>query len=127
MRTLAWFRVEGGGSSSAGPLHTASTARYLADRFEFEYRWDAALRSAQRPERAAGGAHQETVPALTIALLWGDSDAVSPLAIPLAVSREAAGCQLSVLRGVGHFLMLEAPDRWTEEVVTFARQCIREL
>lgn len=98
-------------------VHVSTTARYLRDRYEYEYRWDEALNSI---------GHAATADALRIALLWGDADAVSPLSIANAILQcSGPSCKLNVLRGVGHFLMIEAPKQWIEEVVSFGQLCLQ--
>lgn len=117
MLELARWNCGGGGDPPA--VHVSRAARYLRDRFESEYRWDEALRAAAGGHGGGGGA------ALPIALLWGDADAVSPLAIPEAVRAAAGpgGCPLTVLPRVGHFLMLEAPAAWVAHVAAFGERC----
>ena len=75
-------------------------------RARFETRWFAALRKFRVP----------------IQLYWGDSDAVSPLRIPLYLRDNVLpkyATSYKTLQNVGHFLMLERPDKWSETVVAF--------
>ncbi|PAA94703.1 hypothetical protein BOX15_Mlig017591g2, partial [Macrostomum lignano] len=81
--------------------------RYLDDRFLFEQRWLDSLGSLRLPCR----------------LLWGDSDAVSPQAIPRTLhSRYLPQCRLHFLTGVGHFLMMEAPISWADFLISVAKE-----
>lgn len=83
------------------------TIRYLDDRFLFEQRWLDALKSLRAPCR----------------LLWGDSDAVSPQAIPRSLhSRYLPQCRLHFLTGIGHFLMMEAPTKWADFLIQVAME-----
>ena len=75
-------------------------------RARFEPRWFAALRKFNIP----------------VQLCWGDSDAVSPLGIPLHIRDNVLPRTTSTyntLNGVGHFLMLESPDEWSKMVAEF--------
>ena len=75
-------------------------------RARFEPRWFAALRKLDVP----------------VLLLWGDSDAVSPLKIPMYIRDNVlpqAAVRYRTLPGVGHFLMLERPKEWSETIVDF--------
>ncbi len=87
------------------PTHTGiildKTIYYLNDRAVFEGRWMRALRQLSVPIR----------------LIWGDSDAVSPITIPQSIQREVVPqAELTILPGMGHFLMLEQPQVWTEAI-----------
>jgi pimeloyl-ACP methyl ester carboxylesterase len=81
--------------------------RYLECRARHEARW------MDAPARLRVPVH----------LVWGDADAVSPLAIPRGVMRHASRAsrrsKLSTLRGVGHFLMLEQPEAFLDTVLAF--------
>ena len=75
-------------------------------RARFEPRWFAALRKLDVP----------------VLLLWGDSDAVSPLKIPMYIRDNVlpqAAVTYRTLPGVGHFLMLERPKQWSDTIVDF--------
>ena len=55
-------------------------------------------------------------------LYWGDADAVSPLKIPLHLYNYVLPKELTIyrtLKDVGHFLMLEKPDEWSNAIVSF--------
>ena len=75
-------------------------------RARFEPRWFAALKQFMVP----------------VQLYWGDSDAVSPLKIPIYLQDNVLpkdSTSYKTLKNVGHFLMLERPDKWAETVVAF--------
>ena len=75
-------------------------------RARFEPRWFAALRRLDVP----------------VLLLWGDSDAVSPLQIPMYIRDNVlpqAAVTYRTLPGAGHFLMLEKPKEWSDTIVDF--------
>ena len=54
-------------------------------------------------------------------LVYGDTDARSPLSIGEQLHAQIPGSQFSVLPGVGHLSNLEAPDRFNREVRSFLR------
>lgn len=87
------------------------TIRYLHDRYNFEYRWLDAIASLDLP----------------CLILWGDSDAVAPISIAHHVHHTSKGqCRVKTLTGVGHFLMLEAPGAWAEEILGFLRGLLKQ-
>ena len=71
--------------------------QYLRDRVTFWHRWVGALQQAELP----------------LGFLWGAEDPITGADVALAHHLEAAGSRLYLLEGVGHYPMLEAPDRWT--------------
>eukprot|EP01126_Amoeba_proteus_P002756 TRINITY_DN10890_c0_g1_i3.p1 TRINITY_DN10890_c0_g1~~TRINITY_DN10890_c0_g1_i3.p1 ORF type:complete len:153 (+),score=21.91 TRINITY_DN10890_c0_g1_i3:466-924(+) len=78
------------------------TIYYLWDRQHFEFRWFDALRNLDIPVR----------------FVWGDSDAVSPLDIPRSFIGMIPGLtEMKIIKGAGHFLMLERPEDWVNNVV----------
>ncbi len=93
--------------SLGGDLLTHKTIRYLRDRYDFEYKWLAAIEDVD-------------IPCL---IMWGDSDAVAPISIAnYLFSRGRGRCELKVLNNVGHFLMLEDGALWMKEVTAFVRK-----
>ncbi len=77
------------------------TIYYLNDRAVFEGRWMRALGQLKMPIR----------------LVWGDSDAVSPITIPQSIKKEVVpNAELTILPGIGHFLMLEDPKVWADAI-----------
>lgn len=90
-----------------GLFRTASIIQYVNDRWRFqERRWLPAVR-----QLAARG--------VRVHILWGDSDAVAPLAIALALAADVPSAVLTALPGVGHFSMLEAPEAWAAAALAF--------
>ncbi|MCC6217476.1 MAG: alpha/beta hydrolase [Polyangiaceae bacterium] len=76
---------------------------YLDERVRFARRWIGALERLD-------------VPAL---VLWGREDPVAVAAIAEALAAEIPGARLRWLDGVGHYPMLEAPDRFGVAVAEF--------
>jgi pimeloyl-ACP methyl ester carboxylesterase len=54
-------------------------------------------------------------------LLHGELDERSPLAVAHELHASIPGSTLVVMSGVGHQCNLEAPDRFSDEVLTFLR------
>ena len=71
------------------------TIRYIEERREHEGRWIAALRDHPSP----------------ITLAWGDRDPIAVYAMAERFAAERPGTPVVRLDGVGHFPMIEAPDR----------------
>jgi len=88
-------------SYKGGNFITHKTIRYLQDRYDFEYKWLDGIKKVDFP----------------CTIVWGDSDAVAPIEIAREIKRIAPNCVLKELKGVGHFLMLEAPKLWISEIV----------
>jgi pimeloyl-ACP methyl ester carboxylesterase len=78
-----------------------SITQYLRDRVRYWYRWVGALRASQLP----------------LGFLWGAEDPITGCAVAEVHHAEAPGSRLTVLDGVGHYPMLEAPRRWTEALL----------
>jgi pimeloyl-ACP methyl ester carboxylesterase len=72
--------------------------RYLRDRVLYWHRWVGALRESELP----------------LSFLWGAEDPITGRDVAAVHHAEAPGSRLTVLEGVGHYPMLEAPGRWTE-------------
>ncbi len=71
--------------------------RYLNDRVLFWHRWVGALQQSQLP----------------INILWGAEDPITGPEVAELHHAESPGSKLTVLDNVGHYPMLEAPERWT--------------
>jgi len=86
------------------------TISYLHDRARFEPRW---LKSLSKSE-------------IPIMVLWGDADAVAPIEIAKSLGEEGhIGHKYltgRTLKDVGHFLMLEAPEKWAKIISEFVRK-----
>ena len=76
-------------------------SQYLRDRVRFWNRWVGALQQSQLPLR----------------FLWGAEDPIVGADVAEVHHAEAPGSRLTVLDRVGHYPMLEAPERWTEELL----------
>lgn len=57
-----------------------------------------------------------------ILLIWGERDAVTPLALGQRIAAEARHARLEVIAGAGHLLLDEAPDRVGALLASFAAQ-----
>jgi len=82
------------------------TISYLDDRRRFEDRWYSALRRLDIP----------------CMLFWGDSGAVAPMEIPKFIASKVIPSSVftgKVLKGSGHFTMLEKPTEWAAIIADF--------
>ena len=84
----------------------APITRYLRDRVTHWDRW-------------VGGLRQTKVP---LSFLWGEADPITGRAVAEVHHKESAGSHLALLDGVGHYPMLEAPDRWVEALLRLVEQ-----
>jgi pimeloyl-ACP methyl ester carboxylesterase len=82
-------------------LHAISC--YLDERVRFRARWIGALASLDVPTHA----------------LWGRLDPIAVPAIAEAVVATVPGARLSWLDELGHYPMLEGPERWTGAALEF--------
>lgn len=86
------------------------TISYLHDRARFEPRWLKSLSESEIP----------------FMVLWGDADAVAPIEIAKSLGEEGhIGYKYltgRTLKDVGHFLMLEAPEKWAKTISEFVRK-----
>jgi pimeloyl-ACP methyl ester carboxylesterase len=90
---------------NGGHLITYKIMSYLNDRARFEPRWMTSLSKLRIP----------------IMLMWGDDDAVSPIAMPHSVAEFIQKDLLTfkILPGIGHFLMLEQPETWATNILEY--------
>jgi pimeloyl-ACP methyl ester carboxylesterase len=86
-----------------GRLRTPQISSYLDERIRFRHRWIGALTRLDLPTH----------------VLWGDRDPVAVAAIAEQLAAEVPGAELTWLEGVGHYPMLEAPERFAEAVLGF--------
>ena len=75
--------------------------QYLRDRVRYWHRWVGALQQSQLP----------------LNFLWGAEDPIVGRDVAELHHAEAPGSRLTVLDGVGHYPMLEAPRRWTDALL----------
>lgn len=75
--------------------------QYLRDRVLYWHRWVGALRQSQLP----------------LGFVWGAEDPIVGGDVAEVHHAEAPGSRLTVLDQVGHYPMLEAPERWTEALL----------
>jgi len=88
---------------NGGRDRISAISSYLDERVRFLPRWWGALGALDLP------CH----------VLWGDRDPVALPAIARAVADHVPGARLQWLEGVGHYPMVEAPDRWAAGVLEF--------
>ncbi len=86
-----------------GHLRTHQISLYLDERRRFERRWVGAL------ERLDVPAH----------VLWGRRDPVAVPAIAERLAAEIPGAELTWLEDLGHYPMLEDPERFSSAVLAF--------
>lgn len=94
-----WLALERDGGRGLLPR----ISRYLDERVRYRERWVGALERLDLP------AH----------ILWGRLDPIAVPAVAEALAAEIPEAELTWLDGIGHFPMLEAPERWVEEVLRF--------
>lgn len=79
-----------------GKLLLPRITQYLNDRVLFWHRWVGALRQSPLPTN----------------FLWGAADPITGRGVAEVHHGETPNSRLVVLDGVGHYPMLEAPERW---------------
>lgn len=89
-----WTLLLHGGGRAVLPKVT----QYLHDRVRYWHRWIGALQNAELP----------------LHFLWGTEDPVVGREVAELHHAESPGSTLTLLEGVGHYPMHEAPDRWAE-------------
>jgi pimeloyl-ACP methyl ester carboxylesterase len=81
-----------------GKLRLPRITQYLRDRVLFWHRWVGALQQCVLPAN----------------ILWGAEDPITGRDVAKVHHAEIPHSKLSLLDGVGHYPMLEAPERWTD-------------
>lgn len=89
--------------AGGGRRRLAAVAGYMNERVRLRERWIGALTRLDVP------AH----------ILWGRRDPVALPAVALALAAEIPGSTLTWLDELGHYPMLEAPDRWAAAALAF--------
>lgn len=97
-----WALLEAEGGRARMPQLT----QYLVERKRFWHRWIGALTRLDIP------CH----------VVWGDRDPVAVPAIAEAVAAECPTATLEWLEGLGHYPMVEDPDRWAGAVLGFVER-----
>jgi len=94
-----------------GSRITYKTISYLHDRARFETRWLRSLSQLYLP----------------VQLMWGDDDAVSPMAIPASIAEliDPAFLTVTPIKNTGHFLMLEQPEQWARNILSFIDHVVK--
>lgn len=98
LRTM-WSMLTANGGKARLPQIT----QYIAERYRFWHRWIGALTRLDLP------CH----------IVWGDRDPVAVNAIAEAMAAETPGAELEWLDGLGHYPMIEDPERWATAVLGF--------
>ena len=86
---------------AGGRARLPAISQYLGERWRFADRWTGALTRLDLP----------------LGLVWGDADPISLAAIPRRLIEIVARTRVRWLAGIGHYPMLEAPERWAEAVL----------
>lgn len=84
-----------------GHLLLPRTIRYLEQRFETEGRWTGAIERHPSP----------------LTIVWGALDPVAVLPMTDRLLEARPDADRTVLEGIGHYPMVEAPDRFTDAVL----------
>lgn len=93
-------------TAADGKARMPQLTRYLIERKRFWHRWIGALTRLDIP------CH----------VLWGDRDPVAVPAIAEAVADECPTAELEWLTGLGHYPMVEDPDRWASAALAFSER-----
>lgn len=88
---------------AGGQLRLPGLSYYQDERMRFWNRWIGALTRLDLPTH----------------LLWGRRDPIAVPAVAEKLAREIPRARLTWLEDLGHYPMLEAPERWAEAVVGF--------
>jgi pimeloyl-ACP methyl ester carboxylesterase len=86
-----------------GLRRAPAISQYLTERVRFRERWIGALTRLDVPTH----------------VLWGRLDPIAVPAIPELLSREIPGARLTWLDDLGHYPMVEDPERWAERAASF--------
>jgi len=77
------------------------TTQYIKQRYTYWYRWIGALQSTDLP----------------IHIIWAKDDPVAVVEMATTLQHEITHSRLTLLEKLGHFPMLEAPERWSNAVI----------
>ncbi|OWY62484.1 hypothetical protein B7486_58190 [cyanobacterium TDX16] len=88
-------------SQDDGHLLLPRTIRYLEQRYEHEGRWTGAIETHPSP----------------LTVVWGELDPVAVLPMTDKLLEARPDATLVVLEGIGHYPMVEAPDRFADAVL----------
>lgn len=87
-------------------LRLPQITQYLRERQLFWHRWVGALKECPLP----------------VNILWGTEDPVASRDMAELHHAEIPGSRLALLEGVGHYPMLEAPERWADTLLGLLEQ-----
>ncbi|WP_154223521.1 alpha/beta fold hydrolase [Marinicella rhabdoformis] len=79
------------------------TTQYIKQRKQFWYRWIGALQQTQLP----------------VHVLWAENDPVAVIEMAEVLNNEITNAIKTTLPQLGHFPMLESPDRWGQAVLDY--------
>ncbi|WP_251359532.1 alpha/beta fold hydrolase [Kangiella sp. TOML190] len=79
----------------------AKISRYTFERQQFWDRWIGALQQTPLP----------------MAIIWPDKDPIAVSQMAITINQETQNSQLTWLKNIGHFPMLEAPQLWADTVI----------
>lgn len=77
------------------------TTQYIKQRYTYWYRWIGALQTTELP----------------IHIIWAKEDPVAVIQMATTLHQEINNSQLTLLDDLGHFPMLESPQRWSRAVI----------
>ncbi|MDX1667502.1 MAG: alpha/beta hydrolase [Saprospiraceae bacterium] len=80
--------------------------RYLFEREKFWHRW-------------VGGLYRTSLP---IKILWAEEDPVAVVEMAYELHEHIAGSELKLLPDIGHYPMLEAPEKWANAVIEMLKE-----
>ena len=86
-------------NSGRSVLHKST--QYIKERYMFWHRWIGALKNTD----------------LVINIVWAKNDPIAVVAMAHVIFDETHHSQLVVLENLGHFPMLEAPNKWADAVI----------
>ena len=91
------------GSSDGGRAVLPKITQYLHERVKYWHRWIGALKTLDVP------AH----------ILWAENDPVAVYKIGQTLHEKMSGSNLTTLKALGHYPMLEDPGRWSQHLMEF--------
>ncbi len=88
--------------NTAGRKVLSKITRYILERYQFYTRW------------LDHGLYKTDIP---IHLYWADQDPVAVIAMAHRLQKNLPHCTLDILEEVGHYPMLETPERWAKIIL----------
>ncbi len=75
--------------------------QYIRQRYQFWHRWIGALKQTELP----------------INIVWAENDPIAVIKMAHLLYEETNNSQLKILPELGHFPMMEAPERWCSTII----------